>query len=187
MKKFILINGKKRSGKDFFARLLQSEFQKLGKTSEVMSFADPIKDIIAMTLGISHDDLDNLKNNEENLLANINGQQRIISNFRLILQNFGTEAMKKHFGENVWPNLLLEKANNTDADFIIVPDFRFLCENVTGGITVKIRNGDVQNSNDNHRSENELNDYVFDYELDNTGYSLTSKDANDFIEKVMMI
>ena len=178
--KFVLVNGKKRSGKDFFAKLLKDELSTLGHKSSVMSFADPIKDIISITLGISPELLDQFKNDQAPIY--INGVQ--ISNSRLILQNFGTEAMKKHFGENVWVDLLKAKAEQIDDKFIIVPDFRFISENFEDSITVRIVNKDVHDANDGHRSENELNEFVCDYTLDNTGYRLTVQDVNDFAKKL---
>jgi hypothetical protein len=189
--KLILINGKKRSGKDHFAQMMQTELDKLGKTSAIMSFADPIKEIISETFDISLEQLDQLKNDATPIgiqEATYDGYDCLyLSNFRLILQKFGTEAMKKQFGEDVWPNLLLERASKADADFILVPDFRFLCENIPGGFTVKIRNDDIEkNCTDNHRSENELNDFKFMYTLDNTGYSLTNKDVQNFIKDIAL-
>lgn len=183
MAKLILINGKKRSGKDYFASMLQEELYKVKKTSEVMSFAGPIKEIISETLDISLSDLDKWKNDAESIIVRDNGHQKIISNFRLILQKFGTEAMKKHFGEDVWQKLLIEKASKSNVDYVIVPDFRFLCEDVPGSITIKIRNDEIEkNSTDNHRSENELNDFKFMYTIDNSDYKATTKDVQDFIK-----
>lgn len=186
MPKFILINGKKRSGKDYFAAELQNELLKHNFSSKIMSFADPIKDIISTTLDISKEDLEKYKNDDNSYgLAVQSYQSGIIEegnviNFRGILQRFGTEAMKQWFGEDVWVKLLKQQAEKLNYDYIIVPDFRFLCEDV-GDITVKIKNDDVE-CIDNHRSENELNDYRFHYIIDNTGYRDITNDVKLFVD-----
>lgn len=184
----ILVNGKKRSGKDYFAKMLQSEFAKVGKTADVMSFAEPIKEIIAETFDISLQDLDDYKNQARACgisHSKMDGYEfEKLTDFRLILQKFGTEAMKKWFGEDVWVRLLSERAYKSKADFIIVPDFRFLTEDVPGAITVKIKNADVDNSGDTHRSETELNDFAFMYTFDNTGYPDISADVQEFVKEL---
>ena len=190
MSKVILINGKKRSGKDYVASLLKERMINEGLTCEIISFAEPLKDILSMTLNMSLDEIDEHKNNKtpiwisEEVTYNKNGYKETffsdkkITDFRLILQNFGTDAMKKWFGENVWVDIALKRINNSHSDFILIPDFRFLCEHIENSTTLKVLNSDVDNNcNDLHRSENELNDFVFDHYLDNSGY----KDISDKI------
>ena len=173
--KYILINGKKRAGKDFFASLLYAELVRTGASAAVLSFADPIKDIMSVTLNIARDELDEFKNST----APVYIQNKHVSDARQILQNFGTEAMKKYFGEDVWVNLLHASAEKTKAEFIIVPDFRFFSEHLPGSVTVRILNHDIYSASDLHRSENELNEFNFDYELDNTGYCLGPRTAKE--------
>lgn len=188
MPKFILINGKKRSGKDYFAAELQNELLKHNFSSIILSFADPIKDIISRTLEISRQDLDRYKNDidcyglaiQSYEGGDIDDIQYI--DFRTLLQNFGTEAMKYHFGDDVWVTLLQNKAKKQNVDYIIIPDFRFLCEEIDNSITVKIINNDIKHT-DQHKSENELNDFKFNYIIDNTGY----KDITDDIEKFVSL
>ena len=172
--KYILINGKKRAGKDFFASLLYTELVRAGYTVAVLSFADPIKDIMSVALNCTRDEINEFKNNK----APIYIQNKHVSDARQVLQNFGTEAMKKYFGEDVWVNLLCSRAEKTNADIIIVPDFRFFSEHLPGSTTVRVLNRDTSTS-DAHRSENELNEFKFDYELDNTGYCLGANDAKE--------
>jgi len=185
--KIILINGKKRSGKDYFARLLQDELYKNKKTSYVIGFADPLKDIIAKSLNVSLVDLDTFKNDKEKIIVRKNGFQEIITDFRQVLQTFGTEAMKKYFGEDVWVKLLLSQAHSSHVDYVIVPDFRFLSEEISE-ITVKIRNDEIDNAcKDSHRSENELNDFKFSYTIDNTGYRDIEEDVKDFVKELLSV
>ena len=176
MTKIILINGKKRSGKDYFANELRKELESRGESAEIMSFADPIKNIITTTFGISLEKLDEFKNNPElypiETVCRFMPQEVILesTDYRTILQRFGTEAMKEYFGEAVWVNLLLERVAASESDFVLVPDFRFLCEDISP-YTINIYNANTVNSGDTHRSENELNEFKFKYYVDNTDYS----------------
>ena len=183
--KIILINGKKRSGKDYFANMLKQELKNVGKTSTIMSFAAPIKEIISETFDITLKQLDSYKNTEEpvgTIRKKMDGMcYEVLTDFRLILQKFGTEAMKKQFGEDVWVRLLMDKAMKTNTDFVIVPDFRFYTENLPGAITVKIKNDAVDNSGDTHRSETELDNFDFMYTFDNTGYPDINSDVKTFV------
>lgn len=183
--KIILINGKKRSGKDYFARLLQDELYKNKKTSYVIGFADPIKEIISKTLNVSLSDLDTFKNDKEKIIVRKNGFQEIITDFRQVLQTFGTEAMKPIFGDDIWVQLLIKKAKESNVDYVIVPDFRFLCEKISP-ITVKIRNDEIDNAcKDSHASENELNDFKFSYTINNSGYRDINNEVKDFVKDIL--
>lgn len=180
MTQIILINGKKRSGKDFFGSELQKRLTAIGKTSEIMSFAEPLKDIMSITLGIQHDKLEKMKNDEADLGYPTNGCGYLtINNCRVILQKFGTEGMKKYFGDAVWVNLLSKRAGDSESDYVIVPDFRFKIEAISF-LTVKIKNDDVE-STDTHASETELDDFEFFYEIDNTGYKSLESQISMFI------
>ena len=175
MPKIILINGKKRSGKDYLANALKLELEQQGHTAEIMSFATPIKEIVADTFGISLELLDDYKNNSQAI--DVAGENLL--DFRVLLQRFGTEAMKSQFGNEVWVDLLKDKVNKSTAEYILVPDFRFLCEDMHKEftvMTVHIFNNNIV-SDDTHASENELNYYSFDIMLDNTGYKLDKNDV----------
>ena len=195
MSKIILINGKKRSGKDYTAKMMKRELENSGFSVAVMSFADPIKEIIATTFGISLELLDKLKNQKQEIYTTrddatdeeiyIGDDLQLVSNFRTILQRFGTEAMQEMFGKTVWVDLLQKKADNSDCDFVIVPDFRFLQENI-GDITIHIFNNAIIDSIDLHASENELNDFKFNYEIDNTEKPDISYDIQSICRVIIM-
>jgi archaellum biogenesis ATPase FlaH len=171
MTKVVLINGKKRSGKNHLAERLSSELNDSGYSTEIMAFADPIKDIIRTALDISSEELDMYKNNDEHLgiieVGMYNDEFQFLVSFRVLLQKFGTEAMKKYFGEDVWVNILKTRAQNSDADVVLVPDFRFLSESISN-LSINIFNNNLF-EHDSHRSENDLNDFKFSKYVDNTG------------------
>jgi hypothetical protein len=162
----ILIGGKKRSGKDYFASLLQEELYKNEKTSCIISFADPLKEIISKTFDISLETLDEYKNRSMKVFVpsdEFGKGIEEISNFRSIIQRLGTEAMKPIFGDDVWTNILLKKAQESNVDFVIVPDFRFKVEKISE-LTIEVINEDIE-SMDSHSSENELKDFKFKFSV----------------------
>lgn len=180
MKKIVLINGKKRHGKDFLAEKLRSLLVQQNKTVEIMSFAGPIKGLVSTVFDIGLDELDDYKNDETGIY-NACGEE--VSNFRKVLQRLGTEAMPIYFGKNVWVDLLKSEADKSNADIILVPDFRFPNEHIEGALTVKIFNDDII-STDTHASENSLNDFVFDIVINNTGRPDISKDVRAVVSAI---
>jgi hypothetical protein len=183
MKEVILIHGAARSGKDTIAKYMKKELEQKGKSVEILSFAEPLKQIIADTFGISLKDLDIYKNKSDvftlNLFQEGNNEAKLLeqTNFRKILQRFGTEAMKPVFGHSVWVDLVVKKIKDSSAEYFIIPDFRFLIE--ADGI-IQLANEDILQcyfisvysdmstiADKNHISENELNGFVFDYDLNN--------------------
>ena len=171
MRKIILINGKKRAGKDYVAKILK---EKLGNC-EIFHYADSMKQIIADTFEISLEELENFKN--ENVEITFNGKR---TTFRRILQCFATEACKKIFGKDIWKQIVLNKMENSSAEYIIIPDFRFPEEYIEDSLTVKVLGGDT---NDTHISESALNNFKFDYIIDNT----KKEDLTHWIDTLLKI
>ncbi len=175
-KTVILISGYKRSGKDYIANEINKILKGKGK---VLSFADPMKEIIQNTFGITKEALNEYKNTPDEYGLEIkvypnNQPQGVIKyiNFREILQNFGTEGMKPVFGNDVWA--MLTKQRTLNEALSIIPDFRFKVEyDVFKNdleykvITIRIQDDGINNL-DTHSSENELKDFKFDYTIDNT-------------------
>ena len=172
--KVILVSGYKRSGKDFVSTILNSELE----NSISYSLATPLKDIVATTLGISLDELDLFKNNPEYYSVVFMFKDKMFgsSDFRKILQKFGTEATKKWFGDPVWTDLFI--AQDFKEDYIIISDWRFRTEveefskvydNV---ITIRINDDNIVNT-DMHPSETALDGFDYDYVIDNTAKDST--------------
>jgi len=199
MKKLVLINGVKRSGKDYVASLIKEKL----KDVDIISFAGPIKEIIAETFDISLETLDDFKNNPEEsgieLKIYPNNQEPITMeyiSFRKILQRFGTEAMKPIFGDNVWADLGIKNAISSDNDIVIIPDFRFIIEYETAVekmrtegfelYTINIFNNNLPDA-DNHSSETELkdNNFEFNYTIDNTGRPDISMVLDKILNKII--
>lgn len=169
-KKLILVNGKKRHGKDYFAECINKNINNV----EILSFAEPMKFIIAKTFGISLDVLDDYKNDKEPIYVKQGNEFVQITDFRDVLKHFANEGMKPTFGKNVWAELLRQKVEKSTAEYIIIPDFRFEVELQAlmefNPYLIQVFNDDIPN-NDLHSSETELDDIglKFDVRIDNTG------------------
>jgi predicted metal-binding transcription factor (methanogenesis marker protein 9) len=184
-----MIHGQKRSGKDYLANKIIEVFPSFQK----YAFADPLKDIISITFDITREELDNHKNEEDGLYIyedDMIGYKKI-TDFRKVLQYFGTEAMKKYFGNNVWADLFVKKYNESDNKDFIISDYRFyedeflyLKNKINDKIiTIKIKNNNKHN--DSHKSEKEIPDNYFDYIFDNSNKSEgeLKKFVEMFVEK----
>lgn len=176
MLKIVMISGYKRSGKDF----VSSKLKELIDDSVVMSIAAPLKDIIATSLDISVEQLDDYKNLGNTLLTPE-------ATYRAVLQRFGTEAMKKWFGDDVWIDLFI---NNLPKDgVVIVSDWRFKSEynavKLMRDVDVTtVRVIDKNLFGDGHISEHDLDGFDFDYTLDNTA---KDKSINELIISLISV
>lgn len=154
--KVILVGHKKRQGKDTFAEYLIYQLDGKGIRAEQLSFANPMKAIMAESLGVDMETLDAMKNGSEH--------------YRSVLQRFGSGLMKKHFGDTVWRDMAVkefEKLERDGVDCVIISDFRFPCEYIEGATTINvIRNNECTGT---HISETALDGYKYDYTIENTG------------------
>lgn len=178
----ILISGQKRSGKDYVSSIIKEYLEKKNIKTEIKGLADSLKQVISGTFDISLEQLDIYKNNPGEFPILITQEEQTFKqiDFRYLLQRFGTEGVKPVFGDDIWAITLLEKclkSFNDGTGVILVPDFRFLVEYETfkserlfdniNCKTIKILNKNITNS-DAHISENELNDFAFDFYIDNS-------------------
>lgn len=160
----ILITGKKRSGKDTVAFMLN----KYMDGSKLMSFAYPMKKIIYDTIGITFKQGEYAKNyGKVKAFLKFWNPLFLFLDIRRVLQIFGTEGMKPWFGNTVWKDLA-EKHMNSDV--LIISDWRFPEESKWSSdykiVTVRIeREGLI--STDTHASENALNEFETDYTIFN--------------------
>lgn len=111
------------------------------------------------------------------------GEQRMT--VRQLLQELGTEAMRKSLHENVWVNALMAdyrpiKLSQDNPSYWLVTDTRFPneAEAITerGGVLLRIER--PGSSTGDHASETALDDYPFEHVIVNDG------DLNDLINKV---
>ena len=175
MKEILLLNGLPRSGKDTLADYLVEH-----KGYQKLSFATPLKQIIASTFDISYEDLETFKNapEEYTITTDYVGSEDIVpiktTDYRAILQRFGTEGMKPFFGDDVWANVTYELIKNSKHDKFVVADFRFLVEYIPQK-NLKLKTILIKDKRDlpleGHASDVELyqNKFLFDKVIKNTG------------------
>lgn len=172
-KVIIQIGGFKRSGKDTISQMIANHYQSSGKLVDIFHYADPLKQIAASIFDISLEQLDDFKNNKTELWRFDKFENAYkVTDFREILMKIGNEAIKPVFGNDVWQKIIHEKIEKSEADIIIIPDFRFKVEHIPNAVTIRIINDDIVNDTD-HPSETELIDFDFDMSIDNTNYSQT--------------
>lgn len=166
MKNIILINGLPRAGKDTVADMIIQL-----KGYKKVSFATPMKKIISETFGISLQDLELFKNSPSTFDVRFSNKS---TNFREILQRFGSEGMKPLFGDSVWADLTYKKIKESNENNFVVPDFRFMVEyqqpKNTNVISLLVKDK-RELPLEGHASDVELyqNNFKFDYCIENTG------------------
>lgn len=180
-KTIILIHGKKRSGKDYIGSMIEEWLLKKNHSVLKFAFADPMKDILACTLGVDIEDLNNYKNLEEPIIIN----DKEVTTCRKIFTSFGNDIMKNYFGINVWANIASLKIKESKEEFIIITDLRVLeeykvIEDMTDRhgwnlLTFNIISDII--STDTHITEQGL-DIKFNTNIDNRGYSFTKYDTD---------
>lgn len=144
--------GKKGSGKNTVANIIKYLCPNM-KCAQ-LAFADSLKEEVSCATGKP------IRYIEENK-----------GNFRLILQGWGTDFRRKLFGDDYWTNKLLVKISRLDESvgLIIITDVRFINEykliHELGGKVWRVNRMAEQ---DQHSSETELDNSIFDVEIDNT-------------------
>lgn len=187
MAKLILVSGKKRSGKDYSTSLLAGSLCSRGYSVEIKSFAEPMKQILSVIFGVSLGTIETAKNEPHNfpvVMTQSNTESKAVrfsTDMRQIIQRFGSDAMKPVFGDDVWAKLMKQYVESSSADFIIVPDFRFLIEHIDPSATTIRIKCNLAESADQHVSEIELDDFAFDYTLNNDNHQLTKQDLDNFV------
>ncbi len=190
MAKLILVSGRKRSGKDYSTILLAGSLRSRGYSVEIKSFAEPMKQIVSVIFGVSLGTIETAKNEPHNfpvVMTQSNTEAnavRFSTDMRQILQRFGSDAMKPIFGDDIWARLMDQYVQSSSADFIIVPDFRFLIEHIPSATTIRIK-CNLAESADQHVSEIELDDFAFDYVLNNDNHQLTQRDLDIFVTMLL--
>ena len=173
-----MINGKKRSGKNFVGNILNKYLSEQGYKVKEVSFAEALKEDVAKILGITLEQLEQMK--EDDVYLESDKDCNTVSTIRQILQNYG--MMRREENPDIWVEKALPKIFDNDSEVIIITDFRFENEytylyniysrdihfspNPCKINTIKIENCNLED-NDQHISENDLNDFDFDMIINN--------------------
>lgn len=177
----LMISGKSASGKDELARLLKEKLESRGQTVLTIHFGDAVK-----WLAKEHYGYKGVKDTSD----------------RAILQHLGTETLRAAY-PTYWAEIVAKfiSATANDWNYALIPDLRFynefetVCqynENVT---TIRINRFDKEgkpyyNSNMRmnqltHISECELDDFNFEYIIENrSDVTALSESADLLIEEL---
>lgn len=159
----LLISGKAGHGKDTFAEILRDQLQIIGKKVLIIHFADIVKEFAR-------------------LYYNWDGKKSVSG--RALLQYIGTDLMRK-YDADYWARIVGEflAAADKDFDMALIADNRFpneievikkYCPQTK---TIRIQrwnkdqsifiNPNLTNTQLNHPSETSLDNYQFDYLINN--------------------
>lgn len=167
---------------------------------KIVKFADKLKDVICLLIGCTREQLEDRDFKEKELGEEwwyyTNGNkifpyttydkkvsklELIISTPRTLLQKIGTDLFRNQLHPQVWVNATM--ADYKDMYNWIITDCRFPNEadavRERGGVNIRINRPGIDYNN--HTSETALDDYQFDYVIDNTGT------VDELTEKVRQI
>lgn len=182
MTKFIVIAGKKQSGKDTLANMIQAELVGDGIPAKIVSFADPLKKMCNIVFGIPMELMYGSDEDKETLTTvdwdglpmdvrlkySNDGQQVTDSAYepwprsgpmtvREVLQVIGTDIFRERVWGDVWAAAPFKAEH--DEDFVIIPDCRFPNEVEYAqqhGTLIRVRR--LTGLTDSHASETALDD-----------------------------
>lgn len=153
------LHGKKGSGKDTVATLIQEKHP----SAALDAFATPIKEGAKAMFDLTEEHVNgSLK---ETVIPTIGCSPRYI------LQHLGTEFARNCIHPDVWTNLLKERIERATSQVVVITDLRFDneadCIRELGGEIWNIVR-DVSDT-DTHSSEHGIQKEKIDYNIDNNG------------------
>ena len=171
------INGYAGSGKDTVGTILQQ----IDKDShwEIKKWAGKLKQVAELLTGIPVEKFEDQEFKKTNLGKQWNDRINNPMSVRDFLQKLGTEGLRDGLHTNTWVNALMadykcvpadRAPNGWDCDNWIITDTRFPNEaqaiKDSGGIIIRVTRPGIGPVND-HPSETGLNQWNFDYEIQN--------------------
>lgn len=177
-----------QSGKTFFAKELAKEAHRAGLKAEILSFAEPLKDMLRTLLrhaGCTPAFIRQAFSSDykEVPVAFLGDKTP-----RYLLQTLGTEWGRELVDRNIWVNVLLSKIYASDSHLIIVDDMRFPNEaDALRGLSATLcRISRVTSAPEfiAHPSEGALDDYPFDYTFVNYGDKRLKQEVRNLWSKL---
>lgn len=194
--KVIGISGKAGSGKDTAYLLLKEELESRGLKCTKLSFASKLKDVCTLLFRWDREQLESDFAYKEGGLG-LNGPDDLLDpacemlgkTRRTVMQEVGTEAMRKGLHEDVWIialKLAIQNGEYDDYDVGFVTDCRFMNElnfvrSLGGTLIQVIRSGDTGTltANTQHASELEWTEWGdWDIMVQNTIDTTLSPEEN---------
>lgn len=184
------LNGQLASGKD----TVYLRAKEIGlRPVERLAFADKLKNSACALLGITREQMEELKRDDDLTLqwgspalgmVDIGAIPEI--SMRLFLQRYGTEAHRDIFGDNFWVDQCVPIDLDHEGKVVFVTDVRFPNEakriREAGGLVVRVLNGPL--IQDGHASEQILDDSLIDHEIDN---SVRNDNYNSLDDQVVLL
>jgi len=173
------INGYAGSGKDTVGTILQQ----IDRDShwEIKKWAGKLKQVAELLTGIPVEKFEDQEFKKTNLGKQWNDRINNPMSVRDFLQKLGTEGLRDGLHTNTWVNALMadykcvpadRAPNGWDCDNWIITDTRFPNEaqaiKDADGIIIRVTRPGIGPVND-HPSETGLNQWNFDYEIQNDG------------------
>lgn len=173
------LSGYARTGKDEFAAVLVNEYNFIR-----IAYADKLREVLyALDPIVAHENLYGIRQNRLEQLQPVTVSQVIDrygwdgyketkykDEIRRLLQRLGTEAGRKALWDSIWVDAAF--ANLNPDSRVVITDMRFPNEAQAvkdrGGVTLRIDREGVGPIN-NHASETSLDDWKFDWRVQNTG------------------
>lgn len=167
------ISGYSGAGKDALGKLIAL----YERSYQIKKFAGKLKEVSSILTGIPLDKFEDQEfkksvlGKEWSYVSDTNeGRKWVDMTVREMLQRLGTEAIRDTFHINTWVNALLK--DYKDGDNWVITDVRFANEAAAikklGGVIVRVSRG-KHKPDDYHASEKSLDNWVYDYFVDNSG------------------
>lgn len=158
------IHGKAQSGKDTLGDLIYRKAEETGKKVVLLSFAEPVKQLLMSMYGLTYEDL-YTEEGKRSYPPQLGG-----ASVRDMLISLG-QGLRALLGYGVWVQTLLSKAQAQEQDTIcVVTDIRDALEysalEAEGAITIKLLR-EIPSSASGKRMEYTLSDRCFDHVMDN--------------------
>lgn len=172
MRRIVGLAGRKGSGKDEAAKALVAD----GWVK--VAFADPLRDLLYILNPIvrpEHDEFVHPVCERWAEIFDTEGYDELkqIPEARRLMQVFGTEVVREHFGQDAWVRLTVEKILAIGSANIVVSDLRFNNEaralHNLGSTNINIVRPDLDSPDDPHVSETGVAQRHLDKTLRNVG------------------
>lgn len=158
------ISGKKRSGKNTIALAIKKAYYKASSNGTIpnlvikeLAFADAVKEVAAVALGLPKDEFFNDECKQKEYLF-FDGT---ILTGRQILQKIGTDCLRNHLNYSIWITNIQNKIKRSNSDIFIITDVRFKNEMdflvYKEAYSIRVNRLDLPND-DNHISEVDLDE-----------------------------
>lgn len=167
----IAIHGKKNSGKNTLANLLQERFERQSLKVQQFSLAEPIKNAFNQMFTVPSEWLNGASHLRESLLPGYVNKENLPLSVRDVLMDVA--KLGRSYNIDIWANKTLNNIASSKADVSIITDFRFQNEmhlfKANNFKLIKIFR--ASNSLSNDISEIDLDNFTdqFDYLFDNNG------------------